>query len=169
MAPPKQCFISYSHQDCDGFEQLRSHLGAVANLYGVTLEHDRTLRAGQYWDNALREKIENSQIFVPLFSNKFYSSEYIFRHEMPAMLERHRHHNALLVPVIYQESCWRQVFGNYIEVSPKNPKHNLTPVCQWRDREQAFAVAANAISKSIEDWFGIKPSSHFTKPGGGPT
>lgn len=160
MARPEQCFISYSHHDHDGFERLRDHLGAVANLYGLTIEHDRTLRAGQYWDNELKAKIENSQIFVPLFTNRFYGSKYIFNDELPAIMKQHEA-GALLAPVIYEESCWPRVFGDYIEVAPKNVRHNLLPICKWKNREEGFATATNAIIKSIEDWFGISPRSPF--------
>jgi hypothetical protein len=128
------------------------------------LWHDRRIRAGFYWNSAIAAQIEKSDIFVLLTTNDFFASDYIFEHELPAIIARHRDHNALIAPVIFQESCWRNYFGDYIEVVPKDRKHNLVPVEKWRDREEGIAVAANAIASSIEDWFGIKPTSPFASP-----
>jgi hypothetical protein len=161
MAGPGQCFISYSHRDYASFERLLTHLKPVAHLYGFNLWHDRRINAGNYWNATIQTEIAKSEIFIPLITNDFFASDYIIAHELPAMLDRHKHANALLVPVIYRESCWRSFFGDYIEVVPKNSKHNLVPVFKWPDREEGFAVAVNAISASIEDWFGVKPTSMF--------
>jgi TIR domain len=164
MARPGQCFISYSHHDHGGFERLLAHLTAVAGLYRFKLWHDRRTNAGYVWHRAIVTEIEKSDIFIPLVTNDFFASDYISGHELPAMLDRNQNAEALLIPVVYRESCWRNYFGNYVELVPKNSKHNLVPVFKWRDREEAFAVAANAISSSIEEWFGVKPYPIFPTP-----
>jgi hypothetical protein len=161
MSGPGQCFISYSHRDHASFERLLTHLKPVAHLYGFKLWHDRRIKPGYYWNATINSEIEQSDIFVPLITNDFFASDYIMQHELPAILEQHKNASALLVPVIYRESCWRSFFGDYIEVAPKNSKHNLVPIFKWPDREEGFAVAANAISASIEDWFGVKPTPMF--------
>ena len=66
---------------------------------------------------------------------------------MPAIIEQHQNTNALIVPVILRESCWRGYFGHYIEVTPKK-NGNLVPVYDWPKHENALAVAANSISAS---------------------
>jgi hypothetical protein len=142
MTMPGQCFISYSHRDHRGFEQLLVHLTAVANLYRFKLWHDRRIKPGYYWNATIKAEIEKSDIFIPLITNAFFASDYINQHELPAMLKRHQNVNALLVPVVYRESCWRNYFGNYIELVPKNSKHNLVPVFKWPDREEALAARA---------------------------
>jgi hypothetical protein len=164
MAGPGQCFISYAHQDHGGFERLLVHLTAVAKQFKFELSHDRRIKPGFYWNDVIKEKIQRSDIFVPLITNDFFASDYISQHELPAMLARHQKANALLAPVVYRESCWLNYFGNYIELAPKNARHNLVPVFKWRDREEALAVAANAISSSIEEWFGVKPTPVFSAP-----
>ncbi len=164
MATPGQCFISYSHHDHEGFEQLLMHMTAVSHLYQFKLWHDRRIKPGYYGNAAIKTEIERSNIFVPLITNAFFASEYIWRDELPAMLARHQNNDALLVPVLYKVSCWHNSFGNYIELVPKNAKGELIPVFKWRDRDEAFAVAANAISSAIEDWFGVKPTFAAAAP-----
>jgi hypothetical protein len=162
MPGPRQCFISYSHCDYASFERLLTHLKPVAHLYGFKLFHDRRIKPGSYWTTTINAEIKQSDIFIPLITNDFFASDYIMQHELPAILERHKDDNALLIPVVYRESCWRNFFGDYIEVVPKNAKHNLVLIFKWPDREEGFAVAANAISSAIEDWFGVNPTSIFT-------
>jgi hypothetical protein len=164
MTRPTQCFISYSHRDYGPFDRLLPNLEAVANSFGFPLWYDRRTRTGVHWSAAIATEIEKSNIFVLLTTNNFFAAEYIFKQELPAIIARHRDHGALIAPIIFRESCWRLYFGPYIEVAPKDRRHNLLPVEKWRDPEEAVAVAANALAASIEDWFGIKPTSPFEPP-----
>jgi hypothetical protein len=167
MARPRQCFISYSHRDHAGFERLLVHLTAVSHLYDFKLWHDRRIKPGYYWSDTVKSEIEQSDIFIPLITNAFFASDYIWYYELPAMRARHENDNALLVPVLYRESCWRSSFLNYIALVPKNVRDDLVPVFKWRDREEALAVAANQIASSIEDWYGIKPALPAPPPSAG--
>lgn len=162
MAAPKQCFISYSHHDHSGFDRLLVHVTPVAHLFNFRLWYDRRIRPGYYWNDFIRSAIVDLDIYILLVTNDFFASDYILRQELPAMIERHQKHNALLIPVIFRNSLWRGFFGDYIEVTPKNAKHNLVPVCDWSDRERALAEAGKAIFDAVEEWFGAKPSSIFS-------
>ena len=164
MARPGQCFISYSHHDHGHFEKLLVNLQAVANLYGFALWSDRRIKAGNYWGARIEAEIAKSEIFVCLTTNAFFSSDYIFNHELPAIIDRHARANALVLPIVFEECIWKQYFGSYIELAPKNSKHNLVPVCEWQDRRQALGVAGNAFSASIADWFGVRPLVDFKTP-----
>jgi hypothetical protein len=166
MARPTQCFISYSHRDHAACDRLVAHLKAVARSYPFSLWHDPRIRVGFYFNEVIAQAIENSDIFVPLVTNDFFASDYIFEHELPAILARHRDHHALVVPVIYQESLWRLQFGNYIQVTPIDDRRRLRPVRQWRDHEAGFARAASDIAAAIEDWFGTPPVSPFAPVAG---
>jgi hypothetical protein len=164
MARPTQCFISYSHRDHAAFDRLLPHLEAVAKAFGFPLWYGRRTRAGAHWSDTVAAEIEKSNVFILLTTNNFFAADYVFQHELPAIIERHRHHRALITPIIYRESCWRLYFGPYIEVAPKDRRHNLVPVENWRHPEEAIAVAANAIAAAIEDWFGVPPVSPFAPP-----
>jgi hypothetical protein len=165
MPRPTQCFISYSHRDHAAFDRLLPHLQAVAHSFDFPLWYDRNIRAGSHWNATIAAEIEKSDIFVFLTTNNLFAADYIFRHELPAIIGRHRDHGVLVAPIIFRESCWRLYFGAYIEVAPKDRRHNLVPVEKWRDPEEGIAVAANAIARSIEDWFGVTPTSPFGPPG----
>jgi hypothetical protein len=129
------------------------------------LWHDRRIAAGDYWNERIAVEIERSQVFVALVTNDFFHSNYIVDHELPAILKQHRDRGALVVPIIYRESCWRGFFGSYIQVLPSRDGR-VRPVAEWRPTESGFAAAANGLQTAIEQWFGVKPSSPLATAGG---
>jgi len=159
VTAPNQCFVSYAHHDHDGFCRLHENLKHCAFLFGLKIWHDRRIKAGFHWNATIQEEIEKSQVFVLLTTNDFLGSDYILRHEIPSICNRYKNHNALVLPVIYKECGWRGFFGAYIQAVPTTKKGELLPVRQWPDKEEALAVAVNAISAAISDWFGIEPNS----------
>jgi hypothetical protein len=167
MDAPKQCFLSYAHHDHQGFDRLLANLRPYAHLHGIKLWHDRGITAGSAWDDKIKAEIARSQIFVLLTSNDFLGSDYVFHHELPAILERHRTANALVVPVIYRVCGWQRCFGDYIQVVPTNPQGKLLPVWKWRDREEAMAQATEAIAAAIQAWFGLPPPPPLLEAGRG--
>ena len=157
MAPPTQCFLSYAHTDSQGFQSLLDNLKPYAHLHNFSLWHDKGITAGSYWDDKIKQEVARSQVFVLLTTNAFLGSDYVFQHELPAIMDRHKNANALVVPVVYRECAWRRFFGAYIQAIPIDDKGRLRPVRDWRDREAAMANAAEAISTAIQDWFGLSP------------
>jgi hypothetical protein len=166
MVPPTQCFLSYAHHDHQGFDRLLANLKPYAHLYGIKLWHDRGITAGSYWDAKIKAEIARSQIFVLLTSNDFLGSEYVLKHELPAIIDQHKTANALVVPVIYRTCGWQGFFGNYIQCVPVTPRGRLRPVRQWPDWDEAMALATDAIASAIRDWFGLpsppSPMAHHT-------
>ncbi len=157
MPPPTQCFLSYAHADAQGFDSLLENLTPYAHIHGIRLWHDRGITPGSDWDDRIRQEIARSQIFVLLTTNAFLGSEYVLKHELPAILDRHKKDNALVVPVIYRTCAWRGFFGDYIQVVPIDQRGQLRPVRDWSDRQAAMAKATDAISAAIQDWFGLPP------------
>lgn len=162
MNAPDQCFLSYAHHDYKGFVRLRVHMTHLARLYSFKLWHDERIHAGTHWGERIQKEISGSQIFILLATNDFFASDYIFFHELPAIIERHRNNNALVLPLIYRECGWKAFFQSYIQVVPLE-KGRLRPVCDWPDREKALAVAAETIEEAIKDWFKIAPRSLFDR------
>lgn len=157
MDPPKQCFLSYAHHDHQGFDRLVANLRPYAHLHGIKLWHDRAISTGSYWDDEIQAEIGRSQIFVLLTTNDFLASEYVLKHELPAIIHQHKAAHALVVPVIYRVCGWRAFFGDYIQAVPITSSGQLMPVRKWRDWEEAMALATDAISTAIQDWFGLPP------------
>ena len=159
MPPPKRCFLSYSHKDHEGFEQLRAQLAPVAQAFSFAIWHDKRIQAGDYWNHRIQTEIDQAEIFVLLTSADFFNSGYIIAHELPAIRQRHRAAGVLVLPVIYRDCYWGAMFGNYIQAVPMTPDGSLRPVQKWRPINDGFAASAKAIAAAIEDWFGVTPTS----------
>ena len=136
---------------------MLDNLKPYAHLHGIHLWHDQGIPAGSYWDAKIKAEIARSQIFVLVTTNAFLGSDYVLKHELPAIIYQHKNANALVVPVIYCESAWTGFFGSYIQCVPLNGEGILRPVREWIDPETAMARATDAISTAILDWFGLKP------------
>lgn len=156
--PPQQCFISYAHEDHAVFLRLCVHIKALGHAFGFRIWHDQRITGGTRWNDRIRTEIENSQIFIALVTNDYLASEYIRDHELPAMIERYNKNNALILPIIYRESCWRAFFGSYMQVLPSRKGH-VCPVSDWRPPEKGFGHAANAAGEAVQSWFGVGPTS----------
>jgi hypothetical protein len=162
MSLPTHCFVSYSHVDHEGFGELCAHLSPVALAFqNMTLLHDRRLRAGDYWNDRIQADIARSQVYILLVSADFFNSGYIIQHEWPAMLERHKAHGALLLPVIYRPCFWSVFFGSHIQVVPVTREGQLQAVRDWPRVDNAFAAAADAIACAIADHFDVRPTGPF--------
>jgi hypothetical protein len=159
MPAPQRCFLSYSHKDHEGFEQLRAQLAPVAQAFSFAIWHDKRIQAGDYWNHRIQTEIDQAEIFVLLTSADFFNSGYIIAHELPAIRQRHRAAGALVLPVIYRDCYWSAMFGNYIQAVPVTPDGSLRPVQNWRPINDGFAASAKAIAAAIEDWFGVRPTS----------
>jgi hypothetical protein len=84
----------------------------MISSFGMTGVSSR-VTTGATLSDTIKSEIEQSDIFIPLITNAFFASDYIWYYELPAMRARHENDNALLVPVLYRESCWRSSFLNY--------------------------------------------------------
>lgn len=157
----RQCFISYAHEDHEGFDRLLVHLKPVAHLLSLSIWHDKRLKPGDYWHTGIAAEIRRSQIFVMLTTNDFLGSDYILKHELPAIRDEHASSGALVVPVIYRDCAWSGFFGSYIQATPMDAKGRLRPVMDWPKPENGFAAVSKAFQAAVVDWFGVAPRSPF--------
>lgn len=160
MERPRQCFLSYAHQDRKGFERLQVHLKASLQLFDVELWNDQRLTGGAPWNDRIRAAIDGSQIFVLMMTNDFLTNDYIYHHELPAIVARHKADTALVLPLIYRVCGWYGYFGKFVQAVPTQAGR-LLPIRKWRDHEEALAVAADQIGLAVQDWFAIKPRSPY--------
>ncbi len=99
---PCKAFICYSHHPedralCGEFvEQLKS----LEKDKILKIWYDGHITAGQEWDPSIREKLETADLFIPLTSAAFNSSEYIDSIEMKRAEERYAEGKCRIIPVM---------------------------------------------------------------------
>jgi hypothetical protein len=154
-----QAFISYAHNDHRAFHDFCSCLKPVARAFNIEIWGDNRLRPGHHWSQKIADEIDASDIHVLLMSNGFFGSDYIFDHELPAIVERHRR-GALTVPVLV-ERCYWSAFVDLIQATPTTSSGKLLPAREWDPQRLGFSTACEQIAAAIQDHFKVAPVSPF--------
>jgi hypothetical protein len=154
-----QAFISYAHTDHRALEEFRTCFKSVARAFKIDIWADVRLRPGHYWNQMIANKIEASDIHILLMSNGFFSSDYIFDQELPAIVARQQN-GAMTAPVLI-ERCYWSAFVGVLQAAPMNPKGKLVPIGEWKPVRTGFSAASEQIATAIEDHFNISPVSPF--------
>jgi formylglycine-generating enzyme required for sulfatase activity len=105
MPHPVKVFVSYSHQDPEYLED-NSLLGYLKGLEqeSVTFWTDRNVGAGEFWDDVIKENLQDAQIALVLVSQAFLDSEYCQDVEIESLLAQQIH----LIPVILSACEWKR-------------------------------------------------------------
>lgn len=144
-------FISYSHEDriwmkrlqtiVNGFEfDDRRNGWGIQSLYSW---HDEVLYAGCQWDSEIRRELECMDIFVPLISFDFFSSQYIQNVELPVAREEHRRRQLSILPILVHD----------VNLRDKNrflSQFNLLPeMGRWWSNFNSFRKALPTIDQGL--------------------
>jgi hypothetical protein len=167
MPSPKQCFVSYSHLDAALLTQMLPQVQALANLYGFTVWHDRKIAGGFAWSPAIEAAMDGSDLFLCLVTNRFFSSDYIFQHELPTARRASEQRGALVVPAVFEGTLWQSYFGSYIQAVPSDHgTGTLRAINRWRPREEGYSAAIKGLEKAICDHFGCGVANDYGNAGG---
>jgi len=82
-----EVFISYAHKDIDYKEELLPHLKMLKNTTNIIWWDDSNLKSGENWNEKIKEALSKAKVAVLMVSANFFASDYIWRTELPAMLE----------------------------------------------------------------------------------
>ena len=100
-----QAFVSYSHKDLEGLENLKAALAPARRLGNLKLWHDQAIDAGEDWEDKIFEQLERSDIVLCLVSQDFLNSDFCDR-ELTKALSRHREGKQTVVPICYRKCDW---------------------------------------------------------------
>ena len=160
MMTPAKVFFVYSHKDEDLRDQLEVHLSTLKREGLIEAWHDRRIAAGSQLDQAIDDKLEEADIFLPLVSPDFIDSKYCYDIEMSRALKRHESGEALVIPVILRPCDWtHSPLGNLVAV-PRDGK----PVTTWTDKDEAFFDIAKSIRRAIKETNTAQPAPASSEP-----
>lgn len=99
---PKAVFLSYASEDSEAAQRLAAALIAA----GIEVWFDKAeLRGGDAWDQTIRQRIRDCQLFIPIISaNSDARAEGYFRREWKLAVERTHDMSqrvAFLVPIVF--------------------------------------------------------------------
>jgi TIR domain len=103
-------FIAYSHRDALWEEKVERHLRVLQQaLPGLDIWDDKRIVAGDDWLPAIETAISSASIAILLVSDKFLTSEFITRKEVPLILKRRSEEGLIVFPIIVTACAWKTV------------------------------------------------------------
>jgi hypothetical protein len=97
---PGTVFVSYSRKDRKYLEELREHLTPLINRGVVSLWDDTKIRAGDLWDDIIRNKVASTDVAVLLVSPSFQATNYIVKYELKALFNPGPSGCPTIIPVL---------------------------------------------------------------------
>jgi tetratricopeptide (TPR) repeat protein len=114
-------FISYSHEDEEEKEKLRSHLGVLGKAGLIDLWSDDRIGAGGDWKQEIDEAMAQAKVAILLVSANSLTSDFILDEEVPTLLKRREAEGLTVFPVIAKACAWETVeWLARMNVRPKN-------------------------------------------------
>jgi hypothetical protein len=144
-------FISYAHADYDAYEAFCKAIAPAARGLDVQFWSDPLLHTGQDWNQAIADAVAAAEVFVALVSIESLYSDYINKHELPAMQARSKATGALILPVMLEQCLWQYQFSTP-QVAPTN-RGSLLPIADWRPKRNGFVAAARQAADAIERYY----------------
>jgi len=145
MPKPLAIFFSYSHRDEELRDELEKHLSQLRRNGLIENWHDRRIGAGEDWADAIDEHVRSADIILLLISPDFLASDYCYGVELQIALERHKRHDAVVIPVIVRPVDWSGALFAHLQALPKDAR----PVTSWSNRDEALADVARGIRAVI--------------------
>jgi hypothetical protein len=112
----------------------------------VEVWSDLQIVAGAKWDEEIKRKLEDADLYLFLMSVDLLNSDYVQDVELPIARRRHEENKARLIPVIVRKCGWTRYVGE-IQGLPKAAR----PVKQWRDTDDACFDVEEGLRKTIEE------------------
>jgi internalin A len=144
---PVRVFVSYAHDDERQLKRLDAMLDVLEQYHGLTSWQDKRLIAGDEWNEEIRRRLEDMDIFLFIASQTSLVRPYIRDHELPRARERHDAGEVEIVvvkiepcasdedPFLGQLQRLAPRFSSIAEVNPRSKaweqvRQDLLPVIQ---------------------------------------
>jgi internalin A len=122
----------------------------------VEVWYDLQIKPGDTWNDEIKRKLDEADIFLFLLSTHLLASNYVQDVELPIARKKHKDKTARIVPVVVSACSWTGSFGD-IQGLPAN----LIPIKEWRDKDQAFHDVEKGLRETIEE---VRKTVRFSTP-----
>jgi len=142
---PATLFISYAHEDQEYLAMLIKQLSDLKRIGIVQSWHDRMITAGDRWQDAIDQALEEARVIVFLISPDFIASDYINGVEVKRAKERHAQGLARIIPVIIKDVFWEK---NPLSIFQALPADGQS-IAGASNKDKAFVEVVSGIYKAI--------------------
>jgi len=145
---PKKVFLSYARPLLNEAEKLRTHLAVQRRNGKIEFWYDQAMVVGDTWDETIKAKIEEADIFILLLSADFWASDYIHEHELP-LIEKRYEAGAKVMCVMVSANDFEETNWKRLQASPRL-QGRLTPIQNWNNMDDAWKAVVDDLKKLIQ-------------------
>jgi tetratricopeptide (TPR) repeat protein len=142
-------FVSYSHRDREWLERLQAMMNPFLRKGELELWDDTRLKPGQKWLDEIRSALASCRVAVLLVSRDFLASDFIYREELPVILNAAKSGEIKLLwvylsPAVYEETPIKDFQAAH---DPSRPLASLAAV----EQDEALKRIAVGIKSAVFD------------------
>lgn len=143
---PLRVFFSYSRRDKDMKQRIDIYLSNLKREGKIETWNDEKIPAGGEWEGKIAEELRASDIILLLITQDFIASEYIWKTELPAAMERHESKRAVVIPIICRavDDFKKMPFAR-LNVLPRNAEPINSP-----ENGVALSEVARGVRQIVE-------------------
>lgn len=145
FSPPLEIFFSYARADRHFLELLKKHLAGLFRTGLITIWDDSEIKPGTQWLSQIEAHINSADIILLLVSPDYLASDFLDRHEIKPILQRHDAQEALVIPVFLRPVA--------LENTPLAQLQGLPlgdfPVTKWANEDEAFKYVARGVERAV--------------------
>jgi len=135
-------FVSYSHKDERYKDELLTHLRLLERQGLVSIWHEGRLTPGAEWSEEIHRAIQQADVALLLISPDYLASEFVVEHELPALFQRARERQTVILPILVRAAPWTAV-PELAQFQFLNEAGK--PLASARDRDEAFSRVAQKV------------------------
>lgn len=146
-------FISYSHHDKYWFEKLLVHLKPFERNNKIQVWHDKKIRVGEKWREAIEKALQSAKVAVLLVSPSFLFSDFIAEHELPVLLERAKKDGLVIFWIAVSASAYTETEIKDYQAAhnPKEPLDTLDAATLNRQLVKICQQIILAMTEVVQD------------------
>ncbi len=144
--------VSYARNDASFFEELSAHLSLLQRKGLIQLWHEGRIRAGEAWEDAISNQLQNADIFILLVSADLLASDFVWDHELKIILKRQQQEKAKVIPVIIRPCLWQDTPLANFQALPADGR----PVSQSPNPDRTWLIIARQVEQVARDIRGAK-------------
>lgn len=147
-------FISYSHDDTSGREELEKWLKTLQNNDLIDTWCDKNIFPGEYFEEKIFKEIASADVTVGLLSQAYLASDFCKREmEYAFSLPNHK-----FIPIILKPSTWLDTKPSEVQALPQ---HGLA-IEKWDNQDEAWhSVYEGLKAVVLEMQSNFKPKDDF--------
>jgi tetratricopeptide (TPR) repeat protein len=143
-----EVFVSYSHKDEPWKDRLLPQLGALEKAGKIALWEDRRIKAGDEWNEDIREAITRAAFAVCLISPNYLNSDFCLKDEIAFFLKRREEDGLVVIPILVNPCPWYAFDAlSALQLLPRDGK---SVAIDYKDREDSvFEEVARQIFDTV--------------------